>query len=431
MWAPPNRGAMGLDSIDRKPLVTAQQVLHWVSEKNPGAALSVEALLERLPEKYRSHFVLQYKSFSNHSANGTHPRVIFFGPDAKLLLAFSGLQSDPHYNTIEMIEYQPATASFSFYSVHFQPKGTAKVEINPPDCKRCHGQDPKPNWEPYSLWPGTFGSLHDRILPGTEEYSWFESFLKSFSQSSRYRHLPFPFFVRDKNSGKPSNYYLSQLGASPSSSLSILLGFLNRDRLVKKLISSSWHSWYRPALTAAMLNCPDPIDRFVPKAFVDDHTLSFSETLKETKTFLAKDFSRKVRALINDLKTNKDLILTHADRYGLRTSEVERISKLRFLIQKRKGGFEFDRWPLSISKTSLDFNDGVGGLENLLGHYVELAYEPEHPVRKAQLLRHVPFSFTSLDSTESGAYSVDTFSLVADPNPICDLLFQEAQAISF
>lgn len=423
-------GALGLESITRKPSVTAQEVLSWISERNGSSLNSVEALLERLPIQYRSHFVLQYKSFSNHSANGTHPRVIFFGPDAKLLLAFSGLPSDPHYNTIEMIEYQPVTASFSFYSVHFFPGAPAKVDVNPQDCKRCHGKDPKPNWEPYSLWPGAFGSLHDRIPNGTVEHSWFESFLKNYSSSSRYKYLPTPFYVENKTLEGSADYYLVNSGASPNSSLSILLGFLNRDRIVKKLVSSSWHSFYRPALTAAMLNCSNPIEDFIPRSFRPSHTESFGDTLSETKRFIAKDFSRKLRTLVQDLKTTKEFILSHANRYGLREPEIERIAKLRYLIQKRKDGLEFDRWALSVSKTSLDFNDGVGGLENLLGHYLKLAYEPEHPLLKANILKQVPFFFTSLEPSRLEPYIIDTFSLVGNTNSACQLLLQEAQTLS-
>ncbi|NBT59826.1 hypothetical protein EBT16_13690, partial [bacterium] len=172
-------------AIDQPQLITASEILTWVKGAEPKVR-SVEELLEKLPVPYRTYFVLQYNSHSNHSSNGTHPRVIFFGPDAKLLLAFSGLASDSFYHTIEMIEYEPNTASHSFYSIHFQEKEPAHVEINPEDCLRCHGSDPKPNWEPYSLWPGAFGSLHDRILPQTREHHFFEEFLKTYSQSPRY-----------------------------------------------------------------------------------------------------------------------------------------------------------------------------------------------------------------------------------------------------
>jgi len=434
-----SRLVFSFEAIDKKPLLTAKEVLSWVSPQASKPLMEVESLLEKLPEAYRTYFVLQYNSQSNHSSDETHPRVIFFGPDAKLLLAFSGLPSDPHYHTVEMIEYEPDRASFSFYSLHFQPTGPARVEVNPKDCQRCHGEDPKPNWEPYSLWPGTFGSLHDRILIGSREHAGFESFLKSYQQSTRYRNLPAPFHVEAQANQEKKDYYLWTAGVGPGSSLSILLGFLNRDRIVKKLMASPSHPFYRPALTAAMLNCQEPIEHFVPEHLRKHHSLSFSETLVETKRLMNKDLARKLRVLVNDLQVSKSFVLPHADLFGLRETEVERIAKLRYLIQKGPSGLNFDRWALSISKTSLDFNDGIGGLENLIGHYLEKAYAASDLIHQSISLRSVPFSFTSFDpkghahhspELDSHAYTINTFSILEGSKSACSLLLKEAQALS-
>ena len=409
-------------AIEQAPLTSASEILSWV--KGPAPKVNtVEELLERLPEAYRTFFVLQYDSHSNHSSNATHPRVIFFGPDAKLLLAFSGLPSDSFYDTAEMIEYEPKTASYSFYSIHFQDKEPAQVEINPADCLRCHGMDPKPNWEPYSLWPGAFGSLHDRILPGTREHHSFEEFLKTYQESSRYRLLPQPFHIEIQDSPETKKYYLWNRGVGPGSSLSILLGFLNRDRIAKKLVASESHARYRPALTAALIGCKEPIQDFVPTDLRSDHPAGFAEVLTETLTYMEKDLARKKRALGNYLAVDESVILENADLFGFRKAEVERIAKLRYLLTKRRNSINFDRWASSISKTSLDFNDGMSGLENLIGHYLMLAYQDDDPIRRVIPIREYSFSPTS--------FTITTYSLTESPDLACDLLLKEAKAVSF
>jgi hypothetical protein len=71
--------------IEQAPLVSAKEIVDWVDSKNPQSVKTVEELLNKLPDAYRTYFVLQYDSHSNHLSDPTHPRVIFFGADAKLL----------------------------------------------------------------------------------------------------------------------------------------------------------------------------------------------------------------------------------------------------------------------------------------------------------------------------------------------------------
>lgn len=435
-----NFSALSLPSfIEQPPLVTAKEVLDWVNPEKAKPIKSVEELLSRLPEAYRTYFVLQYKSHSNHLSDSLHPRVIFFGADARLLLAFSGLPSDPQYDTIEMIEYEPLKAGYSFYSIHFSPDEETTVEINPQDCQRCHGSNPKPNWEPYSLWPGAYGSLHDAIFEGSQEHRSFSEFLKSSPLSKRYQYLPRPFHVESTDSLGKTHFFLNNAGVGPGSSLSLLLSALNQDRIAKLLVTSPSHLRYRPAITAAILGCEEPISDFLPIDLRVDHPTEFSEVLLETKAWMERDLERKIKVLVRDLQISRNSVLKEANLFGFRDSEVIRIAKLRFLLQKRKNPIEFDRWALSISKTSLDFNDGLTGLENLIGHYLALAYNDEDSIRRKIKLTGLPFSFTSFNPTPQShhmgdkdpqAYRIPTYSLLTPPAEVCGLLLKEAQALS-
>lgn len=411
--------------------LTAQQVLQQIEGSSSGLppANSVEILLSRLPTSYRSYFILQYQSHSNHDASPLNPRVIFFGPDAKLLFAFSGLPSDPHYNTVEMIEYEKEEASFRFYSIHFKENGPAQIEIQPRQCQNCHGPDPKPNWEPYSLWPGAYGSLHDRILRGTRELENFKSFLATYQQSSRYRFLEGTFHLESQDIFGNSEYYLTNQMMGPGSALSVLLSALNQDRIATKLLRSHDHAEYRYAITAALLGCNEPIENFLRKKTRDNHPISFSETLTETRRLMKKDIARKLRLLSSGLGVSKNFVFRHADLHGLRPSELIRISKLRYLLKKRTANsIDFDWWALGISKTSLDFNDGIGGLQNLLGRYLPQAFEEKSAIRKSIQIKKIPFHFHSTDHSQNT--SVDTFILESDPEFSCHLLLKEVRSMA-
>ncbi|MFM8269221.1 MAG: hypothetical protein ACKN9V_03450, partial [Pseudomonadota bacterium] len=78
LWQLPSNASVPVP-IELHPLVSASEVLSWVQGAKPEIN-SIEQLLQKLPEAYRTYFVLQYDSHSNHSSNATHPRVIFFGP---------------------------------------------------------------------------------------------------------------------------------------------------------------------------------------------------------------------------------------------------------------------------------------------------------------------------------------------------------------
>ncbi|NBV51684.1 hypothetical protein EBR78_10785, partial [bacterium] len=224
------------------------------------------------------------------------------------------------------------------------------------------------------------------------------------------------------------HFYLSHQGVGPGSSLSILLNFLNRDRMAKRLLSSPKHLKYRPAFVAALIGCPQPITEFLSRDLKDQHPIDYSQTLTETRDLMIKDFNRKLKVLVRHLGIPQSKIAQQADPFGMRPEEQERVAKLRFLLTQRNSRIDFDRWPLSISKTSLDFNDGVSGLENLIGHYLPLAYSEKEPLRQLIRIQENPFSFTSLDSQTK--YTINTFSLSSEIEPACELLLSEARGQS-
>lgn len=142
----------------------------WIQNKISSEKLStLEDVIKSLPESQRSQYVLMYRSRSLQEATFQSPRVIMFGPDASLIIAFNGEPLHRGYNQLELIQFRSETKKFEFREIDFSSGAPKISEANPSKCLRCHQSlsrkdiDPRPNWEPYSMWPGAYGSDAGRL----------------------------------------------------------------------------------------------------------------------------------------------------------------------------------------------------------------------------------------------------------------------------
>jgi hypothetical protein len=168
---------------------------------------SVDDLLGQ-PELDRSFmrgFTSVFRSQSIQHADPQNPRIILYGTDAKLILAFTCAggdcagQSSPVLggDRLEIIQWRDASKSFELRDITFPegPTGDATFsEANPARCLACHeASDPRPNFEPYNQWPGMYGGMDDGAQPGRlvdgESRDDLDRFLQNAQQRPRYRRL--------------------------------------------------------------------------------------------------------------------------------------------------------------------------------------------------------------------------------------------------
>lgn len=133
---------------------------------------SVEAVLPLLPTNMLSNFTLVYNSLSLQKADYFFPRVIMFGTDATLTCTFNGgIQELEGSDTIECYQFRSVTNTFDFREIQFPTTENKlrKVLFSQSNqrasggtkCTSCHAENPRPNWESYSVWPGVYGSHDD------------------------------------------------------------------------------------------------------------------------------------------------------------------------------------------------------------------------------------------------------------------------------
>lgn len=157
-----DRYAIGAETYDP---ITFNELIEMI-EVLPNK--SVENLLPKLKEREPMMFhdyLLIYRSRSLQSASFVFPRTILTGKDAKLMLAYNGHPRQKGFHNLEVISFDDQKKNFTFHEISFLNGDYTVSEPNPQKCLNCHqsstrtNSDPRPNWEPYNVWPGTYGSV--------------------------------------------------------------------------------------------------------------------------------------------------------------------------------------------------------------------------------------------------------------------------------
>lgn len=129
---------------------------------------SVEELVGNLPfHMLDKNYVVMYRSRSLQAASPDSPRIITFTPSARFVLTYNGgAPGQKGSNAVETVQFHSDSNTFEFREIEFLNGEAPKIsDPNPSKCMRCHQSvdrvniDPRPNWEPYNVWPGAIGSF--------------------------------------------------------------------------------------------------------------------------------------------------------------------------------------------------------------------------------------------------------------------------------
>jgi len=410
-------------AFDREPLVTAAQAQEWSLSSD-----KVEDWLQKLPEVYRSYFALMYRSASQHASKPEYPRIIFYGPDARLMIGVSTLPTDKHFQIVELIEFNPSSATYHFSTINFALPKEKRVTANALNCNRCHGPSMRPNWEPYDAWPGAFGSVHDTIVAGTEEHRGFRNLLARAGEDKRLAAIQSDLFTNYKELGENQTAYTVTRGGGMNSAFSLLVNFSNRERIAQLLVDAKAP---RNAVTAALLDCPQGIDQFAPKGATFKKTFDevLADTTQKVSTHYIEQLKRTFELQGVPVPTDdEDSNGTgqHVDRYGLRAEETLRVARLRYLLEHRnENPVSMGRWALALDRDAYQFNDGASGLENLIGHYLPRAYSVEERAALGANFTSTPFAISSYGvlaghhALDDNAFGLENFALNLSNEEVC------------
>ena len=313
---------------------------------------SIEDLLPLLPADLRSRYALMFRSRSLHGSSLSHPRVILFDPEARLVLSFNGDPGQAGFRDLETMEFDDANKSFEFREIAFpvdadRNAGVRISEPNPEACLKCHGEPARPIWDTHPTWPGAYGERYDAGLTGSER-SGLKDFLREQPTHPRYRYLLAVDRFANPETFRPSarTRYEGDERLPPNAELGAALGRLNFEAIVHLLETRPEFDSTQYLLLAALGNDCGRLNAFLPdaqRAGVEDALSRFAAASAQANA---------AQAQLKQLRT------VGADRsdpggYG-QVSSVESLDRFRFVVETRFG-LPTSQWTTALEKGSYDF----------------------------------------------------------------------------
>jgi hypothetical protein len=230
--------------------LTYDNLVNLIQQNN---LTSIETLLPKLPEDFRSGYTLMKKSQSLQDASYSNPRVIMFGQDASLTCAFNGNSKQRGFHQLECFQFNKDQRSFDFRQITFPNPGSAtKVLFSKSgmstdgvtSCLSCHADDPRPNWDGYSIWSGAYGENDDELEDDQDQYA---SFVKKRPNDPRYKWL-----IQGNEPIDP--YSSSDISTRPNLRFSDFVNRMNAYRTTR-LLQAVVPDWQSLAFALSPLGC--------------------------------------------------------------------------------------------------------------------------------------------------------------------------------
>lgn len=278
------------------------------------------------------------------------PRRILF--EDGMILARSG-HGDPKFKALNSVyegfHYDFAKHQYTTFKIDFNKTPPGMVE-NPPQCIRCHGDTPRPNWPSYRNWPGAALSAQSHPALKAKGY---ESL--SFPPSDDPdKDGPYQYFWNraQKNGERLNTNYTRNMKirtAEEPTWFGQYVNNLNLDRLAHQLTQLKDFELLKYAILGAVYKCDDLEDFFTAAS-----TKSLGLVASERKKFVANTRD----SLLKNAEAKEAL----AERFGTRVEsakhphyraelkDADRVGSLRWLVESRGldvSSFSSDYIPMS------------------------------------------------------------------------------------
>ena len=329
--------------------------LFKILNKNPNTNAPVNNIAELiplLPLELRQNFTFVFDSRSplKESISPSYPRVILFSDDARFMMTFTGHPGKPGADVIETMTYNEKNAAFEMYARKL-PAAVSRGETFSTDtktCMKCHGEDARPIFDSYPLWPGFYGSIRDTFfedsaLTRTEKKN-FLSFKGHQGKTGVYKDLIYlratdvaPFLEPSKIKRQENVADINVLESLPNTRLGMALTELNRKRIYRKLVKAL-STEKKKTYLSELLDCgPSRVSRADVKKIAAMMQIENTDRLK--------------RLGIKD------------DDPVRKISHMEELTFVRELAQfdwvTKDAGVSRDDWSMALESNSLSYFDGI------------------------------------------------------------------------
>jgi hypothetical protein len=335
---------------------------------------SVDEVLSMLPERLRASYVLMYSSASTQPATFLKPRVLLFSGDARFVMAFNDRPDHRGARRFEIIQFSDETHAFEFYEIRFNPEAVAPEKAvyfsdkDPFLCSKCHREDLRPNWDPFPITEGAYGSSRDRIFRGSDEDQGFRDFVRISGEG------PYLFLVGLGNTEdhKETSY---RLAGCPNTRFGTALNELNFLRIERILRNTEGFDRFRYALQAALsADCCDEIEDFLTVDLRKTFIKSFDEVLSDTLTRRRRSAEALRRSAAEFGGIIEDRI---PDLGQILQADDGVVAAFRYIAEEAMKA-DMREWTMTMEVDSFLFTSSDFGLERL-GDLLLPGLKKDHP----------------------------------------------------
>jgi len=251
-------------------------------------------------------FITKSESLQRHGVTEMRPRVMRFRTDGKFVLTYTTSADSKAPDTIEAIFFDDKTRKFNFVHTEFLSEDQirdgvySRTTLNPRSCQACHGGiDPRPNWNPYEIWPGTYGEVDDLIDFSRAVNGQFQAYTRMRAElkgTPELESLPWP----DPKSKYWEEYpYITiqkqqNYNYRPNAHFTIAASRLNAQRLARKMTEFSEFEKVRWSLLAHSIGCDGYAKDSSPNPILDALLKANQEPIRsQERKFYVYNSSKK------------------------------------------------------------------------------------------------------------------------------------------
>ncbi len=172
-------------------------------------------------------------------ATPTYLRPVFWDVTSGIVITYKSHSMASGPDTIEALEWNKTDERIRLLEMDLTQKKPKWTE--PRKCAECHGDNSRPIWDEYPVWPGFIGSNDDFLDKNTEEYIYLKEFLNENKNNLRTEfvsHIPSSTEIY-RTTSDVADLEKSLFSVRPNMRLGKLLQRINAKRIISQIKGSN------------------------------------------------------------------------------------------------------------------------------------------------------------------------------------------------
>ena len=333
---------------------------------------SFDHAIAAFPPELRGNVLANFGTDSPQHADFASPRTILFSDNANLLVAIGGARcGQPTSNLMEVAEFNPLANRYIPHLIRYAPESQSLVFVenvntvippgHPRHCARCHGENFRPIFDSYDMWPQSYGSGLWAFLQSDERQRWTD-FSTHHRRTGYYAHL----------TGLEGTLYDRE---KANERLTHLLNANNERRIIQRLRSNPKVIEYAPEIFAVLASRGQTIKapNYFPRALKEAFDLAQPRLRKDIQSAVHQNLKRKVDTYASLTGSSRDLKRV----YDFDQSSERFYAELMFFMNL--ADVSVRDWPMTLAADTYSFADPTHPFEQFTYEFYTHVLAPHYP----------------------------------------------------